>query len=47
MGICHTCDTRLISGCVRDMRSGALVNEPGETIQICVNAAAGNVELHL
>src|SRR5207244_3822942 len=45
MGICHSCDTRLVSGCVRDMRSGAIVNEPGQTIQICVNAAAGNVEL--
>lgn len=47
MGICHSCDTRLIAGCVRDMRSGAVVNAPGATIQICVNAAAGHVELDL
>jgi stearoyl-CoA 9-desaturase NADPH oxidoreductase len=47
MGICHSCDTRLVSGCVRDLRTGAVMNEPGETIQICVNAAVGNVELDL
>ena len=47
MGICHSCDTRLVSGCVRDLRTGALVNEPGATVQICVSAAAGDVELDL
>ena len=29
MGICHTCDTRLLSGCVRDLRTGKLLNEVG------------------
>lgn len=47
MGICHSCDTRLLSGCVRDLRSGALTSEPGATVQICVNAAAGDVALDL
>jgi ferredoxin-NADP reductase len=47
MGICHRCDVRLLSGCVRDLRSGAVSDEPGATIQICVNAAAGNVALEL
>ena len=47
MGICHSCDTRLVSGSVRDLRTGALVNEPGATVQICINAAAGDVELEL
>ena len=47
MGICHGCDARLVSGCVRDLRSGALLSEPGATVQICVTAAAGNVELDL
>jgi len=47
MGICHGCDARLVSGCVRDLRTGALVNEPGATVQICVNAAAGDVEIDL
>lgn len=47
MGICHTCDTTLISGCVRDLRSGALLNEPGQKVQVCICAAAGDVELAL
>jgi ferredoxin-NADP reductase len=45
MGICHSCDARLVSGCVRDLRTGALVTEPGRTIQLCINAAAGDVEI--
>lgn len=47
MGICHSCDARLISGCVRDLRNGHVVDQPGTTIQLCVNAAAGNVEIDL
>jgi ferredoxin len=47
MGICHSCDTRLVSGCVRDLRTGAVVSEPGEAVQLCINAAAGDVELDL
>jgi ferredoxin-NADP reductase len=47
MGICHSCDVRLVSGCVRDLRTGAVVNEPGGTVQLCINAAAGDVELDL
>jgi ferredoxin-NADP reductase len=45
MGICHSCDVRLVSGCVRDLRTGAVIKEPGATVQLCVNAAAGDVEL--
>jgi len=47
MGICHSCDTRLLAGCVRDLRTGAVVDQSGATIQLCVNAAAGNVELDI
>ena len=47
MGICHSCDARLVSGCVRDLRNGNVVDQPGTRIQLCVNAAAGNVELDL
>jgi len=47
MGICHSCDARLVSGCVRDLRSGSVIDHPGTMIQLCVNAAAGNVELDL
>ncbi len=47
MGICHTCDTTLIAGCVRDLRTNAIIDEPGARIQPCVCAAAGDVELDL
>jgi ferredoxin-NADP reductase len=46
MGICHSCDAQLVSGCVRDLRTSELV-EAGTTIQVCVCAAAGDVEIVL
>lgn len=46
MGICHTCDATLVAGCVRDLRTGDLA-EPGTRVQICVCAAAGDVDLAL
>lgn len=45
MGICHTCDQTLVSGCVRDLRTGATIDEPGARVQICVCAAASDVEV--
>jgi ferredoxin-NADP reductase len=47
MGICHTCDVPLTAGCVRDLRTGELIDEPGRTVQICISAAAGDCELAL
>ena len=47
MGICHTCDATMTSGCVRDLRTGTTLDEPGTRIQLCVCAAAGDVELNL
>ncbi|HEV7558105.1 MAG TPA: ferredoxin reductase [Kofleriaceae bacterium] len=47
MGICHTCDATMTAGCVRDLRTGSTIDEPGARIQICVCAAAGDVELTL
>lgn len=47
MGICHTCDATLTAGCVRDLRTGQRIDEPGSRVQICVCAAAGDVELAL
>lgn len=47
MGICRTCDTMLLSGCVRDLRSGKLLNEAGSVVQTCICAAAGDCELQL
>jgi stearoyl-CoA 9-desaturase NADPH oxidoreductase len=47
MGICHSCDATLLSGCVRDLRTGALFNQAGQKVQVCICAAAGDVELEL
>lgn len=47
MGICHSCDTRLVAGAVRDLRSGELIDEPGRTIQPCICAAAGDAAVEL
>jgi ferredoxin-NADP reductase len=47
MGICHTCVGKLCSGKLRDMRSGEVHGEEGETVRICINAAEGPVELEL
>jgi ferredoxin-NADP reductase len=47
MGICHECAATLKSGCVRDLRTNELLNEPGVTVQPCVCAAAGDAELDI
>ena len=47
MGICHTCNCKLVSGCVRDLRTGKVLNEAGSIVQTCVSAAAGDCELDL
>src|SRR4029450_10319383 len=45
MGTCPPCPVTLRAGCVRDLRNNTLTDEPGARVQICVCAAAGNVEL--
>ncbi len=45
MGICHTCLTPLLSGQVRDLRTGEVRCDEGELIQTCISAAAGPVNL--
>jgi ferredoxin-NADP reductase len=47
MGICHTCTTTLRAGRVRDLRNNLLIDEPGSKVQLCICAAAGDVELEL
>ncbi len=47
MGICHTCPRKLLSGQVRDLRTGAVHGEPGENVLICVSAAAGDCAIEL
>jgi ferredoxin-NADP reductase len=47
IGICHSCDATMVSGCVRDLRTNRRIDEPGTRVQVCVCAAAGDVELAL
>lgn len=45
MGICHSCVGRLVSGRVRDLRTGQVHGEAGDLVQTCISAAAGFVEI--
>jgi stearoyl-CoA 9-desaturase NADPH oxidoreductase len=47
MGICHTCVGRLRSGRVRDLRSGEVGGQEGNTVRTCVHAPEGPVEIEL
>ncbi len=47
MGICHTCVGRLRSGRVRDLRTGELFTDEGQTIRTCINAPEGPIEIEL
>lgn len=47
MGICHSCVGRLRAGQVRDMRTGRVHGQPGDTLQTCINAPEGAVEIDL
>lgn len=47
MGICFTCVLPLVSGQVRDLRTGNVHGEQGDLIQTCVSAAAGACHLDL
>nr|WP_298137158.1 ferredoxin reductase [uncultured Pseudomonas sp.] len=46
-GVCASCTCALISGAVRDLRSGAITREPGQPIRLCVNAPHTDVEIDL
>ncbi|TWE10153.1 ferredoxin reductase [Rudaeicoccus suwonensis] len=45
MGICRTCLTPLLSGQVRDLRTGEIHSNEGDLIQTCISAAAGDCHL--
>ncbi len=47
MGICHTCVGRLRSGRIRDLRTGQVHGQPGETVRTCINAPEGAIEIDL
>lgn len=46
-GICASCTCTLLSGTVRDLRSGVLFSEPGQPIRLCVSAPHTDVEIDL
>ena len=46
MGICHTCDVPLLSGRVKDLRSGDEHTE-GEYVQTCISVAATDCTLKI
>jgi ferredoxin-NADP reductase len=47
MGICHSCVGTLRSGRVRDLRTGRVHGQAGESLRICINAPEGDVEIDL
>ena len=47
MGICHTCTLTLISGAIRDLRNGAVSDQPNEQVQTCITAAQGDCVLDI
>jgi ferredoxin-NADP reductase len=47
MGICHTCVCKVESGTVRHVLTGETKTIENETVQICVNAPVGDVQIDL
>jgi stearoyl-CoA 9-desaturase NADPH oxidoreductase len=46
-GICHTCVGTLRKGRVRDLRTGKVSGQEGDTVRTCINAPEGPVEIEL
>ena len=47
MGICYGCVVPLLQGQVRDLRTGAVHGEPGDLVQTCISAPAGDCSIDL
>ena len=47
MGICHTCTLTLVSGTIRDLRSGDEFSQPNEQVQTCVTVPVGDCTLDI
>ncbi|WP_041451062.1 ferredoxin reductase [Hoyosella subflava] len=47
IGVCHTCVGTLLSGQIRDLRSGEVGGSKGDTIRTCVNTAEGDIAIGL
>jgi ferredoxin-NADP reductase len=45
MGICYGCVIPLLSGQVRDVRTGDVHGEPGDLVQTCISTPAGDCSL--
>ncbi|WP_019928889.1 ferredoxin reductase [Nocardia sp. BMG111209] len=45
MGICFSCTAIRRSGCTRNRRTGELDSDPDQPIQLCINAAVGDVDI--
>jgi ferredoxin len=46
-GICHTCIGKLVTGQIRDMRTGKVHGQDGEMVRTCIHAPEGPVEIEL
>ncbi|KAF1065496.1 MAG: NADPH oxidoreductase [Pseudomonas citronellolis] len=46
-GICTQCTCTLLDGQVRDLRNGAVIDQPHQSIRLCVSAPLGDVTLDL
>ncbi|MBU8977138.1 ferredoxin reductase [Lysobacter sp. MMG2] len=47
MGICNTCACGKSAGVTRDLNTGKVGTEPVSALRLCINAAAGDLELDL
>ncbi|MEU1984747.1 FAD-binding oxidoreductase [Nocardia sp. NPDC019395] len=47
MGICFSCTSVRRSGCTRNLRTGELETDPDQPIQLCVQAAVGDVDIEI
>ena len=46
-GICHTCVGTLKTGQIRDLRTGKVHGNEGETVRTCIHAPEGPIEIEL
>ncbi|WP_280383703.1 ferredoxin reductase [Nocardia wallacei] len=47
MGICFSCTAVRRSGCTRNLRTGELEADDDQPIQLCINAAVGDVDIEI
>lgn len=47
MGICFSCTAVRRAGCTRNLRTGELESDPDQPIQLCIQAAVGDVDIDI